>query len=74
MRILKKNVEDFTHFREMPNSRKEGGMKLMPVFDVRDQRKKVEMILKQRNVDRGSKYFKPSYSVIGYSYNSSMKK
>ena len=81
MRRLKKNVEDYSYFMEVPNSRKdakkEGEMKLMPVWDVRDGenvRKKVENILKQRNIDRGSKYMKQSYSVVGYSYNISMKK
>lgn len=44
----------------------------IPVVDVRHgaaSRKRVSAIIKQQNIQRGSKYFKPSYSVIGRSYN-----
>lgn len=78
MRIFKKNENDYTHFREMPKSNDDGGgIKMMPVLDVRDGEKmriKVNQIVKQLNIEKGSKFIKPSYSGWGYSYNLSMKK
>lgn len=49
----------------------------IPVVDVRTSdrhRERVEEIIKQSNISRGSKFFNPSYSGMGYSYNLSMKK
>lgn len=48
----------------------------VPVIDVRrneDQRRLAEYVIKQNNAQRGSRYFKPSYSILGYSYNVSRK-
>lgn len=49
----------------------------IPVIDVRDGEKariSAEKVLKQANIAKGSKYFKPTFSLYGYSYNLSMKK
>lgn len=49
----------------------------IPVVDVRDGEKAREMatsIQKARNVAQGSKFFQPSFSLLGYSYNHSAKK
>lgn len=43
----------------------------VPVFDVRINRKAAEGFEKQQRTAAGSKYFRPSYSLGGYSYNSS---
>lgn len=48
----------------------------IPVVDVRrsdDQRRKANQILKAANIHKGSKFFSPSYSWLGYSYNVSRK-
>jgi hypothetical protein len=48
----------------------------IPVVDAtrsEDHRRLVRAIEKASNMQRGSKYFKPSYSVLGYSYNISRK-
>lgn len=62
---------------EAKEKQKDGGdKKLMPAIDVRDgvkARKRVNDIIKQDNVQRGSKFIKPSYSFHGYTYNMSMK-
>lgn len=49
----------------------------IPVIDVRDgedQRENAKAFLKTANYHKGSKYMKPSYSVIGLTYNDSTKK
>lgn len=51
---------------------KEDDAFVIPVVDVRrgeDARRRVNEIVKQSNIQRGSKFFKPSYSVIVRSYN-----
>jgi hypothetical protein len=51
---------------------KEDDAFVIPVVDVRrgeDSRRRVNEIIKQQNIQRGSKFFKPSYSVLGRSYN-----
>lgn len=48
----------------------------IPVVDVRvspEQRKRAERILKASRTQTGSKFMKPSYSMMGYSYNVSRK-
>lgn len=45
----------------------------IPVADVRINRKMVERIQKAANIQTGSKYFRPSFSWSGYSYNMSRK-
>lgn len=47
------------------------------VLDVRNGLKErilANFILKQNNIARGSKFFRPSSSVLGFSYNTSNKK
>lgn len=49
----------------------------IPVIDVRDgeiAREQAADIIKSRNIAQGSKFFSPSFSLHGYSYNHSMKK
>ena len=46
---------------------------IIPVADVRRNRGLVESIIKASNISKGSKFFKPSFSILGYSYNHSMK-
>lgn len=49
----------------------------IPIVDVRNgfsQRERADEMIKQENIQRGSKYFSPSTSLMGYSYNNSMKK
>lgn len=41
----------------------------IPVLDSRVDNKRLLKFEKQQNQHRGSRYFKPSYSVAGYSYN-----
>lgn len=41
----------------------------IPLADVRRNRKQVDKIIKASNIQQGSKYIKPSYSVAGYHYN-----
>jgi hypothetical protein len=43
-------------------------------IDVRQNRVKVAAIKKENNRQRGSKFLKPSFSVIGRSYQNSWKK
>lgn len=53
------------------------GKFVIPVVDVRDgkeDRELAERMLKDSNRVVGSKYFRPSYSWYGFSYNQSMKK
>lgn len=48
----------------------------IPVVDVRDgekERKAAKAIIKSSNISKGSKYITPSFSLLGYSYNHSMK-
>lgn len=45
----------------------------IPVADVRRNRKQANAILKSANIHAGSKFIRPSYSLLGYSYNLSMK-
>ena len=48
----------------------------IPIIDVRNgysQRERAEEMVKANSIQNGSKYFKPSYSVLGYSYNNSRK-
>lgn len=45
----------------------------IPVADVRRNRKQVDAIIKASNIQRGSRFFKESYSGMGYSYNRSQK-
>jgi hypothetical protein len=48
----------------------------VPVLDVRrseDERQIVEKFIKAERSHSGSKFFKPSYSLLGYSYNISKK-
>lgn len=52
---------------------KKDGRFIIPVADVRRNRGQVERIEKYANIEKGSKFFKPSYSLLGYSYNISMK-
>ncbi len=76
MKIIQKEGM-YSHEREMPEEKGVGGFKRMPVIDVRDgknHRQRVEEILKAERINRGSKFMKPSFSVIGYSYNVSPKK
>lgn len=52
------------------------GTFVVPVVDVRrgpKNREAAKKMLKQENIQRGSKYIKPSHSIMGYSYNASMK-
>ncbi len=42
---------------------------VIPVLDNRYDPGVVSAQIKANNIQRGSKYFKPSYSVLGYSYN-----
>ena len=48
----------------------------IPVIDVRrseKERRYAKSMIKSVNVKTGSRYLNPSYSVMGYSYNKSMK-
>lgn len=50
--------------------------KQIPVLDVRnspEEREKIEKSIKANNKMKGSKYIKPSFSVLGHSYNDSFK-
>ncbi len=50
---------------------------VVPVIDVRtsdNYRKAVQQFVKEGNATRGSRFMRPSYSVLGYSYNGSHKK
>lgn len=56
-------------------SRKDGEF-IIPVVDVRrgqDARWKANSIIKASSIQQGSKYFRQSFSLMGYSYNKSMK-
>ena len=46
----------------------EGEIFDIPIADVRRDRRQVESIVKYANIHKGSKFFKPSYSVLGYKY------
>lgn len=49
---------------------------VIPVVDVRispEARKKAESIIKNNRAEQGSKFFRPSFSVLGRSYNVSQK-
>lgn len=54
----------------------EDGKFVIPVVDVRVSpaaRQKAESILKNSRASQGSKFFSPSFSVLGRSYNVSQK-
>lgn len=49
---------------------------VIPVVDVRKSdkhRERAARMQKAVNIKNGSKFFKPTYSGMGYSYNTSMK-
>lgn len=48
----------------------------IPIVDVTksySQRERAEEMIKENNIQRGSRFFKPSFSVLGHSYNNSRK-
>ena len=45
------------------------GKFLIPIVDVRTQRERAERYLRDANHQKGSRYIKKSYSLIGRAYN-----
>lgn len=49
------------------------GTFLIPVCDVRVNRKRAENLQKANNIAKGSRFMKPTMSWLGFTYNDSMK-